>query len=146
MWNVISLGMSPKCKSSHCRCEACRRKIRSSTCPNRTAMRAIHPNVHILIKSMLTTSCTTAFDWIAIALITLYRNVKVNYSKSIWDFVRSKNVVNCLILKRLFLKYDAWLIFCSDNAATISEAYKNIVSVETNSRYLEWRWGRPKLT
>jgi len=58
----------PKCKSSHCRCEACRRKIRSSTCPNRTAMRAVYSNVHTLIKSMLTTSCTTAFDWIAIAL------------------------------------------------------------------------------
>ena len=33
MWNVVSFGMSPKCKSSHCRREACRRKIRSSTCP-----------------------------------------------------------------------------------------------------------------
>ena len=35
-WNVKCgfLGwMSPKCKSSHCRREACRRKIRSSTCP-----------------------------------------------------------------------------------------------------------------
>ena len=29
-------------------------------------------------------------DWIAIALITLHRNVKVNYSKSIQDFLRSK--------------------------------------------------------
>jgi len=38
MWNVFSFGMSPKCKRSHWRCEACRRKIRSSTCPNRTAM------------------------------------------------------------------------------------------------------------
>ena len=37
-----------------------RRKIRSSTCPNRTAMRAVYPNAHTLIKSMLTTSCTTA--------------------------------------------------------------------------------------
>jgi len=83
MWNVFSFGMSPKCKSSHYRCEACRRKIRSTTCPNRTAMRAVYPNVHTLIKSKLITSCTTAFDWIAIALITLYHNVKVNYSKSI---------------------------------------------------------------
>jgi len=28
-------------------------------------------------------------------------------------------IVNCLILKRQFSKYDAWLIFCSDTAATI---------------------------
>ena len=60
MWNVFSFGMSPKCKSSHCRREACRRKIRSSTCTNRTAVRAVYPNVHTLIKSMLTISYTTA--------------------------------------------------------------------------------------
>ena len=60
MWNVFSYGMSPKYKSSHCRREACRRKIRSSTCPNRTAMRAVYPIGHTLLKSMLTTNCTTA--------------------------------------------------------------------------------------
>jgi len=59
-WNVFSFLMSPKCKSSHWRREACRRKLRSSTCPNRTAMRAVYPHVHTLIKSMLTTSCTIA--------------------------------------------------------------------------------------
>jgi len=37
-------------------------------------------------------------------------------------FCAANNIVNCLILKRLFSKYDAWLIFCSDNMATISEA------------------------
>jgi len=58
MWNVFSLGMSPKCKSSHSRHEACRRKIWSKACPNRTTMRAVYPNVHTLIQSMLTTSCT----------------------------------------------------------------------------------------
>ena len=33
MWNIFSFGMSPKCKSSHCRREAFRRKSQSSTCP-----------------------------------------------------------------------------------------------------------------
>ena len=60
MKNVFSFLMSPKCKSSHCRREACRRKVRSSTCPIRTAMGAVYPYVHTLLKSMLTTSCTTA--------------------------------------------------------------------------------------
>ena len=60
MWNAFFFGMSPKCKSSHCRCEACRPKIRSSTWPNRTAMRTVDLNLHTLIKSMLTTSCTIA--------------------------------------------------------------------------------------
>jgi len=53
MWNVFSFGMSPKCKSLHCRCEVCRRKIQSSTCPNHTAMRAVYPNIRTLIKLML---------------------------------------------------------------------------------------------
>jgi len=53
LWNVTNVQVS------HCCREACRRKIRSSTCTNRTAMRAVYPNVHTLIKSMLTTSCTT---------------------------------------------------------------------------------------
>jgi len=68
-------------------------------------MTAVYPYVHALLKSMMTTSCTTASveccqsrwrchkptckitaernGWIAIAPITLHRNVKVNYSKSI---------------------------------------------------------------
>jgi len=78
---------------------------------NGTAMRAVYPNVHRVIKSMPTTSCANASverclsrwrcykntckitaeknNWIAVAMIALHRNVKVNYSKSI-DFLRSK--------------------------------------------------------
>jgi len=170
MRNVFSFGMPPKCKSSHCRCEACRRKIQSSTCPNRTAMRAVYPNVHThnidadnqLHNCVCGARCLSRWrcykytckitaeknGWIAIALLPLHRNVKVNYSKSIYDFLRSKQLWRYRqLLKRLFSKYDAWLIFCSDNAATIFEAscrafqyekflIKNIVSVETNPRFL----------
>jgi len=69
-----------------------------------TEMRAVYPYVHTLTKSMLTTSCTTACICGALSikdgsvinilakslrrrtielqlLITLHRNVKVNYSK-----------------------------------------------------------------
>jgi len=67
-------------------------------------MRAVYPNVYTVIKSMLTTSCTTVSvecavyqdggvinilakslrrRAIAIALITLHHNVKVNYSINI---------------------------------------------------------------
>jgi len=71
-------------------------------------MRAVYPNVHTLIKSKLTTSCTTASvervvyqdggvvkylqnhcgeerlncNWFCIAMITLHRNVKVNYRRN----------------------------------------------------------------
>ena len=72
-WNVkcIFLWNVTKVQISHCRREACRRKIRSSTC-NRTAMRAVYPNVHALIKSMLTISCTTAsFNALSIKMAVL---------------------------------------------------------------------------
>jgi len=63
-------------------------------------------------------------DWVAIALMILHHNVKVNYSKSIYcsTFYAANKMVICSILKGLFSKYNAWLIFCSDNATTISEA------------------------
>ena len=69
----------------------------------RTAMRAVYPCVHTLIKVMLTISCTAGSverylstkavlyiyeitagknDWVAISQIILHRNVKVNHSKS----------------------------------------------------------------
>ena len=144
-WNVCSFGMSPKCKSSHCRREACRRKIRSSTCPNRTAMRAVYPNIRTLIKSMLTTSCTTASVERAVYQDGGFINILAKSLRRrtielqllwllcivMWKWITrnqyrtsyaASNVVNCLLLKRLFSKYDAWLIFCSDNMATNFEA------------------------
>ena len=60
MYFPLECYQSAKVRTS--RCEACPRKIRSCTCPNRTAMRVVYPNVHTLIKSTLKTSCTTAFD------------------------------------------------------------------------------------
>ena len=36
-------------------------------------------------------------------------------------FWAENNIVNCSILKKLFSKYNTWLIFFSDNATTISE-------------------------
>jgi len=143
-------------------------------------MRAIYPNVHTLIKSMLTTSCTTAsvertvyqdggvtnilakslrrrtieLQLLWLLCIAMLKWITRNQYRT---SCAANNIVNCLILKRLFSKYDAWLIFCSDNVDTIFEtscpclsiwevAYKNIVSVQTIPRYLVWRWRKPKLT
>jgi len=61
MWNVFSFGMSPKCKSSHCRHEALRRKIRSSTCPdlsNYAVFIAIHDAYHGFGNAITAYSCT----------------------------------------------------------------------------------------
>ena len=80
--------------SLHCRREVCRRKIRSSTCPNFTAMRAIYPNVHILIKSTVTTLRLWSVLSIKMAVLQIYlRNHCI------------EERLNCI--KRLFLKYDA---------------------------------------
>ena len=43
-------------------------------------------------------------EWIAIALITLHRNVKVDALKSIWDFMRSKQHRQLLNSKKAIFK------------------------------------------
>ena len=133
--------------------------------------------VHTLTKSMLTTSCTTASVQRAvyqdggvinilakslrrrtIELQLLWLLCIVMWKWITWNQYRTScaaNIVNCLILKKLFSKHDAWLINSSDNAATIwgklsrlsiwEAAYKNILSVETSPRYLAWCWGKLKI-
>ena len=143
---------------------------------NRTAMRAVYPNVYTVIKSMLTTSCTTASvecavyqdggvinilakslrrRAIAIALITLHHNVKVNYSINIGLLTQQTTSWTAWFLKGYFWNTTLdwyfvqimWPQFFRLSRLSIWEvAYKNIVSVERNPRYLAWRWGKPKLT
>jgi len=125
-WNVkcIFFWNVTKVQISRCRREACRRKIRSSTCTNRTAMRAVYPNVHTLIKSMLTTSCTTAsvehavyqdggvtnilakslrrrtieLQLLGLLFIVMWKWITRNQYRT----CAANNIVNCSILKRLF--------------------------------------------
>jgi len=75
--------------------------------------------------------------------MTLHHNVKVTYSKSIQDILRRKQHHQLLNCESYFWKHNTWLIFCSDNATTISEAscrtfhYEKFL-VETNPHYLAW--------
>jgi len=61
-------------------------------------------------------------DWVAVALMILYHNVKWLNRNQYRTFCAENNIVNCSIIKKLLSKYNAWLMFCSDNATTISEA------------------------
>jgi len=106
-WNVkcIFFWNVTKVQISHCRREACRRKIRSSKCPSysnasclseRTYTYKIDADnqLHNCVRGARCLSRWRCYkytwkitaeknNWIAIALITLHRNVKMNYSKSI---------------------------------------------------------------
>ena len=91
---------------------------------------------------------------ISLFLMARKRFWKLHDNKCCWCCT-ANNIVNCSILKTLFSKYNAWLLFCPDNATTISEAMlsllsmkiscKNIASVEMNPHYLVWPRGRPEL-
>ena len=58
----------------------------------------------------------------AIAQMILHRDVKVNYKKLVDDFLRRKQHCQLFIPIELFLKYNTWPVFYSDNATTTSEA------------------------
>ena len=51
----------------------------------------------------------------SIALLILHCDVKVNYKKLVWDFLCSKQRHQLFMPIELFLKYNAWVVFCSDN-------------------------------
>ena len=140
-------------------------------------MRAVYPNVHTLIKSMLTTSCTTATvergvcqDGGVINILakslrrrTIELQVLWLLCIAMWKWITrnqyrtscaANNIVNWWILKRLFSKYDAWLTFCSDNAATISEGicrafqYEKLlikIQFQCKRSHVTWRDGEESL-
>jgi len=114
--------------------------------PLHTTMRVVYPYVHTLIKSKLSISCTTAsvehflsrWQYYKYSLLPKPLQRRTIELQFFWWFyiVMEKcitrnqyrtscvanKMVNCSILKRLFSKYNAWLIFCSDNAVKIFEA------------------------
>ena len=70
--------------------------------------------INIFAKSLRRRTIELQLLWLH--FIVMYKWLTRNQYRTSWA---ANNVVNCLILKRLFSKYDAWLIFCSDNVATI---------------------------
>jgi len=90
------------------------------SCTNASVERAVYQDggvTNMLAKSLRRRTIELQFLWLL--CIVIWKWITQNQYRT---SCAENNIVNCSILKRLFSKCDAWLIFCSDNATTNFEA------------------------
>ena len=129
-------------------------------------MRAVYPYVHILIKSMQ--SAALLHLWIAvyqndsivnILAKSLRRTIEL---KLLWVYIIMEKWItpneyrtSCLVkniiklskfVKRLFSKWNAWLIFCSVNATTVSEFSYRVFQCDKFLVNIQLQWKQTHIT